>query len=116
MDEQSERLIAGPAMAFSPAACMTVSACFGLTMLIQRIESSIETAENNTSDAPERWGLAGISPGGGSLMLPPLRGGHEAALLPPILWATSLERHTSIQSTRTRGRHNRRIGRCKLLP
>ena len=23
-------------------------------------------------------------------MLPPLRGGHEAALLPPILWATSL--------------------------
>ena len=24
-------------------------------------------------------------------MLPPLRGGHEAALLPPILWATSPE-------------------------
>ena len=37
-------------------------------------------------------GLGGRrTPGGGSLMLPPLRGGHEAALLPPILWATSLE-------------------------
>ena len=65
MDEQSKRLTAGPTMAFSPAACMTVSACFGLTMLIQRIDSSIETAEKNTSDAPEeRWGLPqeGISP------------------------------------------------------
>ena len=65
MDEQSERLTAGPTMAFSPAACITVSACFGLTMLVQRIDSSIETAKNNTSDAPEeRWGLPqeGISP------------------------------------------------------
>ena len=53
MEEQSERLTAGPTMALSPAACMTVSACFGLTILMQRIDSSMETGENKTSEKPE---------------------------------------------------------------
>ena len=66
MDEQSDRLMAGPTIALSPAACMTVSACFGLTQLRQRMDSSMELAENpDSAESGCKLGVPqeGISPG-----------------------------------------------------